>query len=50
MASREYVKAHARELEDEVIDKHIALFVNEFSLSLGEQGRRAIAYLTGYEV
>ena len=50
MASREYVKAHARELEDDVIDKHIALFVNEFSLSLGEQGRRAIAYLTGYEV
>ena len=50
MASREYVKAHARELEDEVIDKHIALFVNEFSLSLGEQGRHAIAYLTGYEV
>ena len=50
MASREYVKAHARELEDDVIDKHIALFVNEFSLSLGEQGRRAIAYLTGYEI
>lgn len=50
MASREYVKAYARELEDEVIDKHIALFVNEFSLSLGEQGRRAIAYLTGEEV
>lgn len=49
MASREYVKAHARELEDDVIDKHIALFVNEFSLSLGAQGRHAIAYLTGEE-
>ena len=48
-ASRDYVKAHARELEDDVIDKHIALFVNEFSLSLGEQGRHAIAYLTGEE-
>ena len=47
MASRDYVKAHARELEDDVIDKHIALFVNEFSLSLGEQGRKAISYLTG---
>lgn len=47
MASRDYVKAHARELEDDVIDKHIALFVNEFSLSLGAQGRHAIAYLTG---
>lgn len=49
MASREYVKAHARELEDDVIDKHISLFVNEFSLSLGAQGRHAIAYLTGEE-
>lgn len=48
-ASRDYVKAHARELEDDVIDKHIALFVNEFSLSLGAQGRHAIAYLTGEE-
>lgn len=50
MASRDFVKAHARELEDEVIDKHIALFVNDFSLSLGEQGRKAISYLTGEEV
>lgn len=48
-ASRDYVKAHARELEDDVIDKHISLFVNEFSLSLGAQGRHAIAYLTGEE-
>lgn len=48
-ASRDYVKAHARELEDDVIDKHISLFVNEFSLSLGPQGRHAIAYLTGEE-
>lgn len=47
MASRDYVKMYARELEDDVIDKHIALFVNEFSLSLGEDGRRAIGYLTG---
>ena len=47
MASRDFVKAHARELEDEVIDKHIALFVNDFSLSLGNQGRQAISYLTG---
>lgn len=47
MASRDYVKQHARELEDDVIDKHIALFVNDFSLSLGPDGRRAISYLTG---
>ena len=50
MASRDYVKAHARELEDDVIEKHIALFVNDLSLSLGNQGRQAISYLTGEEV
>ncbi len=47
MASRSYVKAHARELEDEVIDKHIALFVNEYSLTLGEEGRKAVEELCG---
>lgn len=45
-ASREYVKAHARELEDDVIDKHISMFVNDFSLSLGDEGRRAVEMLT----
>lgn len=49
MASREYVKAHAQELDDEVINRHIDLFVNEFSLSLGEQGRAAMGALTGVE-
>ena len=46
-ASRDYVKSHARELEDEVIDKHIAMFVNDFSLSLGDDGCRAVKMLTG---
>lgn len=47
--SRDYIKSHAQEMEDDVIEKHIALFVNDFSLSLGEQGRRAITLLTGLE-
>lgn len=47
MASREYVKQHAQELEDEVINRHIDLFVNEYSLSLGDSGRAAMAALTG---
>lgn len=50
MASREYVKAHAQEMEDDVIERHIALFVNDFSLSLGEEGRKAIMMLTGVEI
>lgn len=44
-ASRDFIKAHAQELEDNVIDKHIALFVNDFSLSLGAEGRHAIEEL-----
>lgn len=49
-ASRDYVKVHAQELEDSVIDSHIALFVNDFSLSLGDEGRRAVRVLCGCEV
>lgn len=48
--SREFVKEHAQELEDEVIDKHIALFVNDFTISLGDEGRRAVERLTSVRV
>ena len=47
--SREYIKSYAQELEDSVIDSHIALFVNDFSLSLGDEGRRAVRELTALE-
>jgi 1,4-dihydroxy-6-naphthoate synthase len=47
--SREFIKAHAQEMEDDVIDRHIALFVNDFSLSLGAEGRRAVERLTGVD-
>lgn len=43
--SREYIRSHARELDDRVIAQHIDLYVNPFSLDLGEEGRRAIATL-----
>ena len=49
MTSREFVKQHAQELEDDVIDKHIALFVNDFSLSLDTEGRAAMEALTGLQ-
>lgn len=48
--SREYIKAHAQELDDKVIDSHIALFVNDYSLSLGEEGRSAVEQLTGLKI
>lgn len=44
-ASRTFVKLHAQEVEDNVIDDHINLYVNSFSLSLGETGNRAIQKL-----
>jgi len=49
-ASREFVKSHAREMDDTVIDSHIALFVNRNSLSLDPAARRAVRELTGIEV
>lgn len=44
-ASRAYVRAHSQEMSDEVCDAHIALYVNEHSLDVGEDGLRAIERL-----
>lgn len=44
-ASREYVRAHSQEMSDAVCDAHIALYVNAFSLDLGEAGARAVERL-----
>ncbi len=40
-----YVKQHAQELNDEVIRDHIALYVNDFSLDLGDEGLAAMTEL-----
>ncbi len=37
-------------MDNEVIDSHIALFVNENSLALSPEARRAITALTGVDV
>jgi len=42
---RTYIKANAQELDDSVIDQHIGLYVNDFSLDLGATGRQAVATL-----
>jgi 1,4-dihydroxy-6-naphthoate synthase len=44
-SSREYIRSHSQEMSDEVCDAHIRLYVNDFSLDLGEEGRRAVAVL-----
>lgn len=52
MDSYAFIHEHAQAIEDDVLRKHIALFVNDFSLSLGEQGRKAVEtlYRRAYEV
>ena len=37
-----FVKIHAQEMEESVMRQHIDLYVNDFSLGLGEKGRTAI--------
>jgi 1,4-dihydroxy-6-naphthoate synthase len=44
-ASREFVKLHAQEMDDRVIDGHIDLYVNNFTVSLGKTGGKAIQAL-----
>ncbi len=44
-ASRPYVRAHAQELSDAVCAQHIALYVNAWSLDVGDDGLLAIARL-----
>jgi 1,4-dihydroxy-6-naphthoate synthase len=43
--SRDFVRAHAREMDDDVTQRHIQLYVNDFTLDLGDTGRRAIQTL-----
>ena len=43
--SRSFIKQHAQEMEESVIDSHISLFVNDYSISLGEEGHKAIKAL-----
>lgn len=40
-----YIKQHAQELEDEVIRSHIELYVNDFSVDLGNEGVQAVETL-----
>ena len=44
-ASLPYVREHAQEMSDEVMYKHIDLYVNDFSIDLGAEGRRAVDLL-----
>lgn len=44
-SSLPFVKAHAQEMSEEVMYKHIELYVNNYSIDLGMEGKRAIQVL-----
>jgi 1,4-dihydroxy-6-naphthoate synthase len=44
-ASRPFIRQHAQEMDESVMQAHIGLYVNEYSLSLGEKGRAAVKKL-----
>jgi 1,4-dihydroxy-6-naphthoate synthase len=46
-ASRDYVRSLAHELSDEVCAAHIALYVNEHSVDIGDEGLVAVDRLLG---
>lgn len=39
---RPWIRSHAQEMADDVCDRHIALYVNDFSVDLGDVGRGAV--------
>ena len=41
-SSIEFIKQHAQEMDEAVMYKHIELYVNQYSINLGEEGKKAI--------
>ncbi len=41
----EFIRSHAQEMSEEVMYKHIELYVNKYSLDLGTEGKKAIKLL-----
>lgn len=40
-----FIKKHAQEMDNDVINKHIELYVNDFSVDLGDKGKKAVSAL-----
>lgn len=38
-----FIRSHAQEMSEEVIYKHIQLYVNQYSIDVGQEGRQAIS-------
>ena len=41
----DYVKSHSQEMSEQVMRQHIDLYVNDFTIDMGDTGRKAIAQL-----
>jgi 1,4-dihydroxy-6-naphthoate synthase len=41
----EYVQCHAQEMSEEVMRRHIDLYVNNYSIALGDDGKKAVLKL-----
>jgi 1,4-dihydroxy-6-naphthoate synthase len=44
-ASADFVKKHAQEMSEEITYKHIRLYVNDYSIDLGERGKKAVNFM-----
>jgi 1,4-dihydroxy-6-naphthoate synthase len=44
-ASLPFVRSHAQEMSEDVMYRHIDLYVNEYSVDLGNEGRRSVELL-----
>jgi 1,4-dihydroxy-6-naphthoate synthase len=40
-----YTRQHAQNMDENVMKQHIALYVNNYSVDLGEEGKRAVRLL-----
>ena len=47
-SSLEFVRHHAQEMDLHIINEHINLYVNNYTISLGEEGRQAVQLLFKY--
>ncbi|HNW90376.1 MAG TPA: 1,4-dihydroxy-6-naphthoate synthase [Bacteroidales bacterium] len=47
-SSKEFIKEHSTEIADDIVRKHIELYVNHYSISLGDKGREAVKFLFDY--
>lgn len=44
-SAMDYIRAHAQEMDEKVMLQHIHLYVNRFTINLGDEGKNAIRFL-----